>query len=329
VRVVFFHRKHRHNVNFSIEGLFKRVRNALPKEVEWEVRELKYYSEGFFKRLYIAMEAAFCQGDINHITGDTTFIALFLRKKRTVLTMHDIGLLEHPNLLARFVLKLFWVVLPVKRSSIITTVSESTKRELLKVVRKDASRIQVVYVPISPLYIKWPKEFNKTKPTVLQIGTKHNKNVIRLVQALRGIPCSLTIVGELNDSLTEELERSKVDFCSFKNLSDEEVLEQYKAADILAFVSTYEGFGMPIVEANAVGRVVVTSNLLSMPEVAGGSAHLVDPFDVNSIRQGILKVIEDDAYREMLIMRGYENLKRFDVNKIAQQYASIYKLLEK
>ena len=57
--------------------------------------------------------------------------------------------------------------------------------------------------------------------------------------------------------------------------------------DILSFVSTYEGFGMPIVEANAIGRVVVTSNVLSMPEVAGNAAHLVDPFDVNSIREGI------------------------------------------
>jgi glycosyltransferase involved in cell wall biosynthesis len=84
---------------------------------------------------------------------------------------------------------------------------------------------------------------------------------------------------------------------------------------------------MPIVEANAVGRVVVTSNLLSMPEVAGGAAHLVDPFDVSSIRSGILKVIEDDSYREALITKGFANRKRFDTRQIAQEYAEIYRLL--
>ena len=95
-------------------------------------------------------------------------------------------------------------------------------------------------------------------------------------------------------------------------------------ADILAFVSTYEGFGLPIIEAQAIGRVVITSNLASMPEVAGKGALFVNPFSVEEIREGIVSLIENEHDRATLIKRGLENVKRFDKEKIANQYQEIY-----
>ena len=68
-------------------------------------------------------------------------------------------------------------------------------------------------------------------------------------------------------------------------LSDQEILQHYRDCDMVVFASTYEGFGMPIIEGNATGRPVVTSNICSMPEVAGAAACLVDPFDCSSIRE--------------------------------------------
>jgi glycosyltransferase involved in cell wall biosynthesis len=103
------------------------------------------------------------------------------------------------------------------------------------------------------------------------------------------------------------------------------MVNKYKECDLVTFVSTHEGFGMPIVEANIVGRPVVTANVSSMPEVAGNAAHLVDPFDVADIRRGILKVIEEDAYREQLILNGFENQKRFKAELIAGQLEAIYR----
>ena len=259
---------------------------------------------------------------------DINFIAIFLRKSRTVLTILDLGLLSHPNAMSRWVLKLFWVVLPVRRSAVITTISNSTKEELLKNVKTDPARIRVVYVPISERFIYEPKVFNKECPVILQIGTIANKNVMRLANALAGISCKLEIIGDVNPILANELERNKILFSHSKNLSNEEVLNKYRAADMLSFVSTYEGFGMPIVEANAVGRVVVTSNILSMPEVAGNAAHLVDPYDIISIRNGILEVIENDAYRQRLVANGLINCRRFEARNIAKQYFEIYETLE-
>jgi glycosyltransferase involved in cell wall biosynthesis len=108
-------------------------------------------------------------------------------------------------------------------------------------------------------------------------------------------------------------------------LSNEDLLKQYQCADMLVFASTYEGFGLPIVEANAVGRAVVTSNICSMPEVAGDAACLVDPYDVESIRKGILQVINCADYRAALVTAGLKNVERFRPEKIAEQYAQLYR----
>jgi len=327
MKVVFFHRKPRPNLNFSVENLYRQIRLWLPQEVHWEVKELRYFSNGFFKRLAISLEAAFNQGDINHVTGDINFISIFLKKRKTVLTMLDVGLMNRPPSLTRLLLQWFWIILPVKRSAAVITISESTKKELLHYVRVDPAKIKVVYVPISSLFHSVPKKFNKLRPRILQIGTRPNKNVPMLVRALKGINCELDIVGIIDDTLRKEIEDAGITVYTSKNISEEEIVEKYKAADVVAFVSTYEGFGMPIVEGNTVGRVVVTSNILSMPEVGGDAAHYVDPGDVESIREGIRRVIEDDQYRETLIEKGYKNAQRFEASEIARQHVAIYKSL--
>jgi glycosyltransferase involved in cell wall biosynthesis len=326
MRVVFFHRKPNPG-NYSIEKIFRQLRNALPPEVKWSVRELFFLSRGFFKRLFSMIVASLHQGDVNHITGDIHFIALLLKRNRTILTVHDIGLVNHPNFWVRKLFQWFWVILPVKRVNVVTTVSNETKLQLLKFVSVNPAKIKVIYNPIPSVFTKSTKTFNKKEPRILQIGTKANKNVFRLIQALQDIPCFLDIVGNVDGDLLRLLEKANIKFVVSKNLSDEDILKKYTEADIISFVSTFEGFGMPIVEANAVGRVVITSNVSSMPEVAGNAAHLVDPFSVSSIHEGILKVIDDDQYREQLITNGFVNCKRFDASVITKQYLDIYTLI--
>jgi glycosyltransferase involved in cell wall biosynthesis len=327
MKLVFHNRKPYPGVNFSIENLFAYVRSALPADIDWRLMEAKYFSRGFLKRLFISLQASFNQGDVNHITGDIHFIAMFLRKRRTVLTIHDVGFMQHRNRLVRWVLKMFWLDLPIRSVAAITTVSNATKTAVLHYVKTEPSRIKVIYNPVLPHFVKQPKVFNKNQPSVLQIGTKANKNIPRLVEALKGLNCRLEIIGPVTADLLHILAQGNLNFAHSADLSYQQIFEKYVAADILSFVSKNEGFGMPIVEANAVGRVVLTSNRSSMPEVAGDAGHLVDPFDVTSIRNGLIELIENDSYRDRLIANGYENCKRFDVRTIAGQYVELYRSL--
>ena len=325
MKVVFFQRKPRPNKNFSLEILFDQIRENLSKDINWKIEIAKYYSNGFFKRVYIAIESIFKQGEVNHVTGDIGFVAIFLKKRKTILTILDTGILNQSNLITRKIIQLFWVQLPVKRVAYVTTISNASKKELLKYVNVDEKKVRVMYIPVAKGMEFSLKTFNTSTPVILQIGTKKNKNLIRLAQALKGISCKLEIVGELNQEQLLALANNKIDFNNAVNINNEELKEKYQQADLLAFVSTYEGFGMPIVEAQLIGRPVITSSLLSMPEVAGNGAHLVNPYNVEDIRNGILKIINDKEYREQLVSNGRVNAERFLVKKIANQYADLYK----
>jgi glycosyltransferase involved in cell wall biosynthesis len=183
----------------------------------------------------------------------------------------------------------------------------------------------VVHCCVSHDFKPFPRVFDAKKPHILQVGTSETKNLLRVAEALKGITCHLQIVGRLSGVQEATLKRFGIEFSTFANISDQQLVEIYKQCDMVIFASTYEGFGLPILEANAVGRPVITGNILSMPEVAGDAACLVDPFDVESIRTGILKVIRDPVYREELIQFGFKNVERFKPQKIVEEYVKLYK----
>jgi glycosyltransferase involved in cell wall biosynthesis len=217
-----------------------------------------------------------------------------------------------------------WYWLPDKRASVLTVVSLATRDVLLQYLHCDPDKIRVIHNCVSDDFKPSPRAFDSERPILLQVGTRDNKNILRVAEALKGIPCHLRIIGELDKEQLSALSRYRIDHSAVAGLPDKEMVREYENADMLVFASTYEGFGLPIIEANAVGRPVVTSNILSMPEVAGTAACLVEPFDIQDIRKGILRVICDKEYREDLVARGYENVKRFQSRRIAAEYARLY-----
>ncbi len=326
MKVTYFQRKPLPGAT-SIERIFDAVRSALPSTIEYTVSVTHYHSTGVLQRIYNTFEAISRQSDVNHITGDIHYVACFLQKRKTLLTIHDCVSLETLYGIRKKALFFLWYWLPEKRSALITAISESTKRELLKHLSCDPNKIRVVHDCISPAFRPVPYIFNRQKPVILQVGTRENKNLLRVAQALSDIPCHLNIVGPLSEKQIQVLQDCKIEYSNAENLSDEEMLIRFSNCDLVVFASTYEGFGLPIIEANATGRPVVTSNILSMPEVSGDAACLVDPFDVQSIRSGITRVIKNEDYREQLIENGFRNVKRFKPETIAAQYVTLYREL--
>jgi len=303
------------------------VRRSLPNCIDVRVAVSRFPSRGFWRRFYNGIEAIFRQTNVNHITGDIYYLAPFLCKKKTLLTIHDLVAVHRLRGFRRILLLFFWYWLPVRRSVVVSVISEFTKKELLQYIKVNPQKICVVHDCVSDDFKATPKGFNAIRPIVLLIGTRPNKgkNVERVVQALQGIPCRLRVIGDLDDSQLTALRQCGAPYSSVSNIPDAQVIDEYRQSDMVVFASTYEGFGLPIVEAQATGRPVVTSNTCSMPEVAGDAACIVDPFDVASIRGGILKVINDPVYRDELVQRGFENVERFRADRIAAQYLEIYK----
>lgn len=311
----------------SIERLFEDVRSRMPSDIMVRTCQNRFISQGLFPRIYDMFRARRHQGDVNHVTGDVHFITYLLDKKSTILTIHDFVTLERLSGLKRWFFWLLWYWLPEKRCAVITVVSEATRQQVFRHLKCAKNKVKVIHNNVSEEFQPSPKPFNTKNPRILQIGTSPNKNIPRIAEALAGLPCTLVVIGHLTADHLEILKHFNIIYENFTNLSRTDLLAQYHACDILMLVSTYEGFGLPIIEANAVGRPVVTSNCWSMPEVAGDAACIVDPFDSLSIRQGIDRIIADADYREHLVGKGYENVKRFHLGNIACQYAALYRKL--
>jgi Glycosyltransferase len=146
---------------------------------------------------------------------------------------------------------------------------------------------------------------------------------------LAGIPCELVIVGELSESQLSHLIKSGISYRNEYHIPYERIIELYRECDLVCFASTYEGFGLPILEAQATGRPVITSCVASMPEVAGEGALLVDPLKVEEIRNAINRIISDERLRADLIAKGLENITRFSPESVANQYVELYEEISK
>lgn len=189
-------------------------------------------------------------------------LSYFLRKNRTLLTIHDCVSLEPLKGFRKKIFLFLWYWLPHKRVALISVISESTKKGVLRYLKCNPDKIRVVPDCVSSEFKPSARDFDAKKPHILQVGTSENKNLLRVAEALEGIPCHLQIVGKLSDIQEETLKRFGIEFSAVSNISDQQLIEMYKQCDMVIFVSTYEGFGLPILEANATGRQVVTSNIL-------------------------------------------------------------------
>ena len=311
----------------SFERLFRDVRSALPAD-DFNVRVVSAWchSRGLIGRCLNIIRAFFIRADVVHVTGDIHYVAPALLGRRVILTIHDMAILRAKTGLVRWIFRYLWYTLPIRSADLTTTISTAVCDELHAESGLQSEAVQVVPNCISTEFRYMPKAWSGT-PIVLMVGTKHNKNLERMMEALHGLRVEVQVVGKLPECQRQELLEYGIVFRELGRLTDAELIKAYRDCDLLAFASTYEGFGMPVVEAQQIGRPVLASSIPALSEVAGDGAVLVDPHDIGSIRKGFERLLGDSELREGLVERGRSNAQRYSPDVIAGQYAECYRKL--
>ena len=313
LNILFVNRKKK-NTAYSIENVFHEIRKSLSNKCF--IDETTISSKLFFNNKNI---------DVYHITGDIYYAALFTPRAKTVITIHDIDHYEHTlKGFKKILYGLFWFKIPLMYVKHITTVSNHTKNRIVKCFNINPQKIEVIYNPISS---EFPGKIDLLKnetPCILQIGYGYNKNVEKLIDAATGINCKIIFINKLNQYLLDLLEARGINYEQHFNISYKNVIDLYVKSDIVYFASLYEGFGLPIIEAQMIGRPVITSNCSSMPEVAGSGACLVNPLSSDQIRFQILELINNKNFYKKVVLNGFYNVERFVPYKIANEYLNLY-----
>ena len=313
-------------MGYSIGKVFRSIENEMRKYAEVDSVYLpvpNYSVKGLWENIkYALSQSKKKKYDIIHITGTEHYLLPFLRNERVIITIHDLGFYTNNRSNYKNILKYFLWIKTLPLANHVTFISEKSKCETLRLVKLNEEKCSIVLNPVSSEFSPHPKVINKFCPVILHIGTGNNKNLATTAIALYDFPCKLRIVGKLTEGQKMILDLYNIHYECVSNLTDDEILQEYINCDVVNFPSLYEGFGMPIIEGQAIGRPILTSNISPTREIAGDSAVLVEPTNTDSIRHGYEILLKNaDEY----IKKGLENVKRYALSRISQEYFQIYK----
>jgi glycosyltransferase involved in cell wall biosynthesis len=167
-----------------------------------------------------------------------------------------------------------------------------------------------------------------TKPTLLFLGTTQNKNLENCIPAIFNLQVKLRIIGEITPRQELLLNKFDIDYSSVKQISDSELKKEYNNCDIVLFPSVYEGFGLPVIEAFATGKPVITSDISPLNDLAKDAGVYVNPHSITSIRHAVQKLISSPELRIEKVSKGLEVIKAYQVNVVLAKYQDVWEKVE-
>jgi glycosyltransferase involved in cell wall biosynthesis len=287
------------------------------------------------------IEQRFGGPDIYH---GTNFAVYPCRHSLKVMSIYDLTCIKYPDLVTSVVRTYDQRIKQcLQWTDLVITISESSKRDIVEFLEVPSEKIWVT--PLASRYQasdisqetgQRPAALGDS-PYILFVSTlEPRKNVVNLIRAFellktrKEIDHKLVLVGKKGwrfEPIFQAIRDSawKADIYHLGYLSDAEVAATYRHADVFAYPSVYEGFGLPVLEAMTWGCPVVTSNTSSLPEVAGDAAMLVDPDDTEALAEALNQVIGDPALRNTLVERGYQQAAKFSWTRTAKDTLAAYR----
>ncbi len=273
------------------------------------------------------------------------FVLPPVRRARTLLTVHDLSFMRHPECSSPALYDYLINAVPrsVAQADLVLADSAHTQRDVIELLGVPAERTRVVYAGLEPSFRPVPDgparqaalaRYGIEPPYVLGVGTlQPRKNFARLIAAFRlarerhQLPHRLVIAGGrgwLYDDILVAAREAGDAVLLAGYVDDSDLPALYSAADLFAFPSLYEGFGIPLLEAMGCGTPVLTAQASSLPEVAGDAALLVEPTDIEAIAAGLWRLLSDEALRQQLLRRGQERIQRYTWAAAARELLAAY-----
>jgi glycosyltransferase involved in cell wall biosynthesis len=264
----------------------------------------------------------------------------------TIVTVHDISYEHFPeyfNPLQRARMRLL-IPLSARRAAEVLTVSEYSRRDIIDRYGIPEERVTVTYNGVSEAFhVQSPEEalaatasFKIDRPFILGVGNlQARKNLLRLIRAYARLRDSgdcdhdLFLVGQAawkGHQIQSEVVRLGITQFVRRTgyVSEEQLIGLYNRAELFVYPSTFEGFGLPVIEAMACGTPVLTSNTSALPEIAGDAAVTVNPYDEDAIGDGLRRLLKDDALRSRLRVAGLLRARDFSWRAVAERTAQAY-----
>lgn len=262
-------------------------------------------------------------------------------KGKSVVHIHDLCFVVNPQWYSFSFRTLYNALIPriAKRSTRIITNSNNSRNDLLQFCSLSAEKVRLVYWAVDDFFQRIQREpRNQTKKDgnyILYVGSlEPRKNIGTLVEAFEmlrlrnpDLQTKLVLIGGENPlfaGVRLRVKRFREDILFKGFVSDEELKNYYCKATLVVYPSLYEGFGLPPLEAMASGTPVVTSMTSSLPEVVGDAAITINPYDTEQLATALATVIKDQDLSNLLIQRGYEQVKKFNWYRVARNTLAVY-----
>lgn len=273
------------------------------------------------------------------------FVPPLLYRGKTVMTVFDLTFKLYPETM-KWTGRLWWQLLGAagfKKANAIIALSENTKRDLCIRFGVAPAKVQVVYPCTRAIFKPQinPRQglarYNLPERFILYVGTlERRKNIVSLIRAFAlakqkaHIAHDLILVGkrgwlyqDIFHAIDELNLRGTVLLLDY--VPDIDLPKLYAAADLFVYISRYEGFGLPVLEAMACGTPVLASNVASLPEVLGDAGIMVPPDDVEQIANMMMQILSAPTLRQTLIAKGLARARQFSLERHIQQTISVYR----
>jgi glycosyltransferase involved in cell wall biosynthesis len=301
------------------------------------------YARAFWEQTVVPADVARRRPDLYH---SPNYILPAALRCPSVVTVHDLAFFDRSvhRLRSHLYLSVL-ATLAIKRATRIICVSEYTARQLAARCPGTANRVRVIgegidrrFRPQPELAIqRFRRRFGLVDPYVLFVGTvEPRKNVARLIEsfsaAVRGhaFPHRLVIAGgrgwmnrEVQRAYDDSPVRDRIYFTGY--LPEDQLAAAYSGADVFAYPSLHEGYGLPPLEAMACGTAVLTSNVTSIPEVVGDAALMVDPRATTSMTDALMSLLRSRTLREEFVAAGLARARQFSWQNVASRTIEVYR----